>query len=44
MVCTIEAMKLENHTMSPVKGSVKAVLASPNTIVKTGNKLAAIEY
>jgi len=30
--------------MSPVKDSVKAVLASPNTIVKTGNKLAAIEY
>jgi acetyl/propionyl-CoA carboxylase alpha subunit len=41
VVCTIEAMKLENYTMSPVKGSGKAVLASPNTIVKTGNKLAA---
>lgn len=30
--------------MSPVKGSVKALLASPNTIIETGNKLAAIEY
>jgi len=27
-----------------VKGSGKEVLVSPDTIVKTGNKLAVIEY
>jgi acetyl/propionyl-CoA carboxylase alpha subunit len=34
VVCTIEAMKLENHTMSPVKGLVKAVLASPTQLLR----------
>lgn len=44
VVCTIEAMKMENPIMSPVKGSVKEVLVSPGAIVKAGAKLAVIEY
>jgi len=43
-VCIIEAMKMENPIMSPVKGSVKEILVSPNTIVTTGDKSAVIEY
>lgn len=41
---TIEAVKMENPMMLSVKGSGKEVLVSPDTIVKTGNKLAVIEY
>jgi len=41
---TIEAVKMENPTVLPVKGSGKEVLVSSNTIVKTDNKLAVIEY
>ena len=44
MICTIEAVKMENPMMLPVKSSGKEVLVSPDTIVKTGNKLAVIEY
>jgi len=44
MVCTIEAMKMENPILSPVKGSVKEVAVSPGVIVKTGDKLVVIEY
>lgn len=41
-VCIIEAMKMENPIMSPVKGPVKAILASPGIIAKTDDKLAVI--
>ena len=41
---TIETVKMENPMMLPVNGSGKEVLVSPDTIVKTGNKLAVIEY
>ena len=44
VICTIEAVKMENPMMLLVKGSGKEVLVSPDTIVKTGNKLAVIEY
>ena len=44
MLCTVEAVKMENPMMLPVKGSGKEVLVSPGTIVKIGNKLAVIEY
>lgn len=44
VICTIEAVKMENPTMLPVKGSSKEVLVSPGTIINTGNKLAVIEY
>jgi len=41
-VCIIEAMKMENPIMSPVKDSVKAILVLPSTIVKTDDKSAVI--
>jgi biotin carboxyl carrier protein len=44
MICTIEAMKMENPILSPVKASVIEVAVSPGQIVKTGEKLAVIKY
>ncbi|MCK4402948.1 MAG: biotin/lipoyl-binding protein [Dehalococcoidia bacterium] len=44
VICTIEAMKMENPMLSPVKGSVIEVAVSPEQIVKTGEKIAVIEY
>ena len=44
VICTIEAMKMENPILSPVKGSVIEVAVSPEQIVKTGEKIAVIEY
>ena len=44
IICTIEAMKMENPIMSPIKGSVIEVAVSPGQTVKTGDKLAVIEY
>ncbi len=43
-ICVIEAMKMENPIVSPVKGSVKEVSVSPGQAVKTGERLAVIEY
>ncbi|MEA1871809.1 MAG: biotin/lipoyl-containing protein [Chloroflexota bacterium] len=43
-ICTIEAMKMENPILSPVKASVIEVAVSPGQIVKTGEKIAVIEY
>ena len=44
VVCIIEAMKMENPILSPVDGSVVEVAVSPGQIVKTGEKIAVIEY
>jgi Acetyl/propionyl-CoA carboxylase, alpha subunit len=44
VICTIEAMKMENPILAPVKGSVIEVAISPGQTVKTGEKLAVIEY
>jgi biotin carboxyl carrier protein len=44
VICTIEAMKMENPILSPVKASVIEVAVLPGQIVKTGDKLAVIEY
>ena len=44
IICTIEAMKMENPILSPVKGSVKEVAVSPGQVVKTGDKIVVIEY
>jgi len=44
VICTIEAMKMENPILSPVKASVVEVAVSPGQIVKTGEKIAVIEY
>ena len=44
VVCMIEAMKMENPILSPVKGSVTEVAVAPEQTVKTGQKIAVIEY
>ena len=44
VICIIEAMKMENPILSPVKASVIEVAVSPGQIVKTGEKIAVIEY
>ena len=44
VICIIEAMKMENPIMSPVKASVIDVAVSPGQVVKTGEKIAVIEY
>ena len=44
VVCTIEAMKMENPILSPVRGSVTEVAVSIGQLVKTSDKLAVIEY
>jgi biotin carboxyl carrier protein len=44
VICTIEAMKMENPILSPVKASVTEVAVATGQIVKTGQKLAVIEY
>jgi len=44
VICTIEAMKMENPVLAPVKGSVVEVAVSPGQVVKVGGRLAVIEY
>ena len=44
VVCTIEAMKMENPILSPVKGSATEVAVSAGQVVKVGDKIAVIEY
>ena len=44
VVCTIEAMKMENPIISPVRGSVTELVVTSGQTVKTGDKIAVIEY
>ena len=44
VICIIEAMKMENPIISPVKASIIEVAVSPGQVVKTGEKIAVIEY
>jgi len=44
VICTIEAMKMENPILSPVAGSVIEVAVAPEQTVKTGQRIAVIEY
>ncbi len=44
VICTIEAMKMENPILSPVKGSAIEVAVSAGQVVKVGDKIAVIEY
>jgi len=44
VICTIEAMKMENPILSPVKATVIEVAVSAGQLVKTGDKIAVIEY
>ncbi|GAF94066.1 unnamed protein product, partial [marine sediment metagenome] len=39
VICIIEAMKMENPIISPVKASVIEVAVSPGQVVKTGEKI-----
>jgi hypothetical protein len=41
---TIETVKMKNPMVLSVKDSGKEVLVPPDTIVRTDNKLAVIEY
>ena len=44
VVCTIEAMKMDNPILSLVNGSVKELTVTPGVNVKTGDRIAVIEY
>ena len=44
VICIIEAMKMENPILSPAKASVIEVAVSAGQAVKTGQKIAVIEY
>ena len=44
VICIIEAMKMENPILSPAKASVIEVAVSPGQVVRTGEKIAVIEY
>jgi len=44
VICTIEAMKMENPILSPAKASVIEVAVSQGQVVKTGEKIAVIDY
>lgn len=44
VICTIEAMKMENPILSPVEASVIEVAVSAGQVVRTGEKIAVIEY
>jgi biotin carboxyl carrier protein len=44
VVCILEAMKMENPIVAPVTGSVVEVGVLPGQLVKTGDKIAVIEY
>jgi biotin carboxyl carrier protein len=43
-ILSIEAMKMENPLMSPVKGVVKEINVTKGQAVKAGDNLAVIEY
>ncbi len=44
VICVIEAMKMENPILSPVKASVVEVAVSPGQTVKTGQKIVVLKY
>lgn len=44
VICTIEAMKMENPILAPVKSSVIEIAVSLGQLVRTGDKIAVIEY
>jgi glutaconyl-CoA/methylmalonyl-CoA decarboxylase subunit gamma len=44
VICIIEAMKMENPILSPVEASVVEVGVLAGQTVRTGDKIAVIEY
>lgn len=44
VICTIEAMKMENPIMAPVAGTVTEVKVKVGEVVSSGNVIAVIDY
>jgi biotin carboxyl carrier protein len=44
VICTIEAMKMENPIMAPVAGKITEVKVKVGEVVTSGNIIAIIEY
>ena len=44
VICTIEAMKMENPIMAPVNGKITELKVKVGDLVSTGNTIAVIEY
>ena len=44
VICTIEAMKMENPIMAPVAGKITEIRVKVGDVVSTGNVIAVIEY
>ncbi len=44
VICTIEAMKMENPIMAPVAGTITEVKVNVGEVVSSGNVITIIEY
>jgi biotin carboxyl carrier protein len=44
VICTIEAMKMENPIVAPVAGKVAEVRVKVGEVVTSGNVIAIIDY
>jgi biotin carboxyl carrier protein len=44
VICTIEAMKMENPIMAPVSGKVVEIRVKVGEVVSSGNTIAIIDY
>jgi acetyl-CoA carboxylase biotin carboxyl carrier protein len=44
VICTIEAMKMENPIMAPVSGKVTEVKVKTGDVVSSGGVIAVIDY
>ena len=44
VICTIEAMKMENPIMAPVSGQVVEIKVKVGEVVSSGNTIAVIDY
>jgi biotin carboxyl carrier protein len=44
VICTIEAMKMENPIMAPVAGKITELNVKVGEVVSAGNVIAVIEY
>jgi biotin carboxyl carrier protein len=44
VICTIEAMKMENPIMAPVSGKVTELQVKAGDLVSSGGVIAVLEY